>query len=763
MGYYIFVDETPLEVFMRRKLLTLAFSTMAGVVAFNMNKAVAMALLAALIVFFVHYISKDYKNTALKYMCIFSIVAYCAGGMLITTENNSYQSGRYLDGGRAKVLNLKVLRVDRYDADKFRFRCRITGVNGKSLTHNQDQRVLISYYGKLTSYWKLTGRTIEAYGVMEAPKTAGNPRTFDYSRYLKTLKISHVSTVNRFKTVETEAGIIDKVIPVILGIRERFTAGLDCGDDQKAILKGVLFGDINMMDEDIYEDFQANGTAHVLAVSGLHVGVIYGIYRALTKKKKSLAAALLFIGFLCLYGTLTLWSVSVTRAIALIIIITLGDALDRSYDLLTALGAVVIGVVICNPWVIFGASFQMSFLAVTSISFLQPFLQKHMPPGISAMVAVQLGMMPYIAYMFNYVPLMSFICNIPVIYLLSIIVPAGIAGIMIFAFFGSCGPYETVLGSMADLFIDINSMLSQNGAFAVSVVSPPLWLVTALYIFSFYGVSEAFTVYYKRKRYGLLIKISLAFLSIVIIVAASAGTPFDKADMIMVDVGQGDCLHIKAGDHRDVLVDGGGNIDYDVGKKVLKPYLLKNRCRDIDLALATHLHTDHYLGLKQLVRVFDVKKRITRGQAGDVIAVSDICSIRLLWPADSSLKTDDENLNSLIFKIKVKDMTILVTGDITEAGEKALIEHYRGTDILKCDILKVAHHGSKYSTCREFIEAVAPSVAVIGVGKNNYGHPSKDVIEKLRQKGIMVYRTDFNGAVGFTSREGKIDICVQRE
>lgn len=91
-----------------------------------------------------------------------------------------------------------------------------------------------------------------------------------------------------------------------------------------------------------------------------------------------------------------------------------------------------------------------------------------------------------------------------------------------------------------------------------------------------------------------------------------------------------------------------------------------------------------------------------------------------------------------------------------------LLEKYRGTDALKCDVLKVAHHGSAYSTSDRFLEAVSPSVAVIGVGRNNYGHPSQKVIEKLQKKGIMVFRTDLDGAVGIRSKDGKNTVCTKK-
>ena len=228
-------------------------------------------------------------------------------------------------------------------------------------------------------------------------------------------------------------------------------------------------------------------------------------------------------------------------------------------------------------------------------------------------------------------------------------------------------------------------------------------------------------------------------------------------------MGQGDCIHLKCDDGKNLLFDGGGNINYNIGEKTLKPYLLKNGIGQVQLAAATHLHTDHYLGLTQLAECFDVKKVLTKGRAGQRIMLGDAQWIDILWPQQQDPNIDDENLNSLIFKIQDHGVSVLITGDITEEGEKALVEKYKGTDTLKSDILKVAHHGSPYSTSDLFLDAVKPSVAVISVGKNNYGHPSNVVIEKLRKKGIMVFRTDQSGAVGIINRKGKISVCTKNQ
>ena len=110
---------------------------------------------------------------------------------------------------------------------------------------------------------------------------------------------------------------------------------------------------------------------------------------------------------------------------------------------------------------------------------------------------------------------------------------------------------------------------------------------------------------------------------------------------------------------------------------------------------------------------YDVEQILTKGRAGQRISLNESQWIDILWPERQDLDVDDENLNSLIFKIHDHGISFLITGDITEEGEKALVAKYRGTDILKCDILKVAHHGSPYSTSDVFLAAVRPVAAVI--------------------------------------------------
>jgi competence protein ComEC len=150
------------------------------------------------------------------------------------------------------------------------------------------------------------------------------------------------------------------------------------------------------------------------------------------------------------------------------------------------------------------------------------------------------------------------------------------------------------------------------------------------------------------------------------------------------------------------------------------------------------------------------------GKAGEAVRVSDRCRILLLWPLERDPTTDDENVNSLIFRVEINGYSVLVTGDLTEEGEQAMLEEYRGTSMLDCDVLKVAHHGSRYSSTTEFLEAVSPKIAVISVGRNTYGHPTPEAIRRLKACGAKVYRTDRMGAVGIVTGKRGLRVVTGR-
>lgn len=592
-------------------------------------------------------------------------------------------------------------------------------------------------------------------GNLRLPEQQRNPGCFDYRLYLKSEGIFYQMTAESYVLDEGAGMMTDRLAAWL--IDRRFVFQEKLSPKFRGLISGVLFGDTSDMDAQVYAQFRANGTAHILAVSGLHLGILYSLYQKFAGKKKKPAAAILLGAAILAYGTVSMWSSSVKRAAVMISLPVAARFLDLRYDMLTGLSTAAMIQILINPYVIFGAGFQMSFLAIASICFFRPIMPKKLPDGLSAMISVQLGLLLYQMYQFNYVSLTALIANLPVVFLTGLLVPAALLCFLLFLLTGSGGPLMTVTDSLCNLLLAVNRLSSLDGRSGMDVISPPLWLVISVYLLLFFLSSETCQVMRLRGKQKMIWFLMISCILFGFACGMLTASPVSRADLVFVDVGQGDCIHIRDG-NRNILIDGGGSFTYNVGENVLKPYLLKNRAACVDLAIVTHLHTDHYQGLVELSEIYPVKKLTAGLTTGTNIKVSDRVTIETLWPLDiDQEKGQEENDQCSVFMIHYGQYRILVTGDLDAAGEKEMIAYYEKKgrlDFLRADILKVGHHGSITSTSDEFLDVVQPEAAVIQVGVYNiYGHPNAKIIEKLCQRGIIVKRNDYNGGIGFLFHE----------
>ena len=826
---------------MRRKLLCISAAMIIGIWCARISWITAAGIsLAAVFYMVMLYVRPEYDEAGIRPVVAACVFAIIFGAARFGIENLRYSAYSWIGSGNVHELYAEViqvekendllLRVIKADGRNVDFRCltdyRGEGYNGAD---SKDK----GFDGSDNWLISLTGAFIRLKCRVEVPESRRNPRCFDYSEYLRSRGIGYVAKAYSYEVIKRNSNIILQIKRELILFRERLTESIpgDEENEEKALIRGVLFGDTDCMEEDLKEDFRRNGTAHILAVSGLHIGLLYAIFRKLRKVVGSGMITPCFYMILALYGTMTLWTVSVTRACAMIILMETGEKTDRRYDLLTSLGFVSMLVLIHNPYAMFGASFLMSYLAVLSMGLFQPVLERKLPEwlpgGLVTSISVQMGLLPYTVYTFNVLPIAAVIINIPTVMILTALVTTAALSVPFYAagclLSGaaseavlSCVSSGSATGTasgiaaatagnafmewimtplftaecfMAKLIILINRTAASLKITSPDVTSPKLYVVFALYAAMIWMFSESFRVARIRKDRGMVGMQAGVMLMCVMLSALMSVSAFDKAAIIMVDVGQGDCMHFRfrnssmkrsaldvfARRNVDVMIDGGGSDNYDTGKKTLKPYLLKNGVADLDLAIATHLHTDHYKGITDLIEVFPVKRLIVQGKAGDVIRINRQEYIEVLWPVENrddrgegppddneARQADgDENKNSMVLKVHINGITVLVTGDLTGEDELEMVRLYSGTDKLKCDVLKVSHHGSRFSSTTEFLEAVSPRVALIGAGENNtYGHPSDEALERLKNAGIRVYRTDKDGAIGIIRKKDSIAVCT---
>lgn len=650
---------------------------------------------------------------------------------------------------------------------------------------SEGTKVLVNIYGDFEAagvtekLGDLAGRHVSVSGMPELASERRNPHMFDYRLYLRAKGVNAVMDVKPFD-VELSGGKVDIFVNTVSNIRHDFTgrAAEVMEPAGTGILLGMLFGDKNSMDDDIYEMFQKNGTAHILAVSGIHVGIIYLVLSKLIRAGRNPFLNILLLLLLFLYAALASFAPSVLRAGGMIALHIVAKIFCLRYDMMCAGAGMAFIMMFFNPLVIFDMGFQLSFLAIFILAAAVPAVLKVHNNNITAVFALQGGLAPITAYMFNYFSLAAFFINIPVVFLAGVIVPFGL---FLVPLSYVSAPLFSICAGVTDglcmIMYKMNEFTYAKGGFFWNVVSPPLAALFIFYGLLFFCCSETAWLLWKRKKRKITLMAGATIILISVLAAVPFQDGFNKAQLIFVDVGQGDCLHIKTPGGKNILIDGGGSMNYDVGKKILKPYLLKNGVSKVDMIFVSHRHLDHYGGIVSLANSFNVGKLalyeannaiedeilaetgldreqivyLTQGQS--ITLDRDVC-IEVLYPGRKTAEEyrllaaegADENYISLIMKVKYLGFSVLMTGDINFEGESRLIEA-AGEGRLKSDVLKVAHHGSKYSSSEEFLAAVSPTAAVFQVGKNGFGHPTPEVLEKCGNIGADIYRNDEQGAI----------------
>ncbi len=638
-----------------------------------------------------------------------------------------------------------------------------------------DEKIIMKLYYNQSDKNTIDNKTIKVEGKLEKPTEARNPKMFDYQLYLKSKKIHYILYTNR-SNIEVIKSKNDKI--TLLGLRNNikeyiYEKTLKMLPNNGPVLLSISFGDKDILDEELYENFRLSGIAHILAVSGLHFGLLSIFLNAILLKLrlKETKRIVILLSIIWMFTILVGFTPSAIRASIMVTLFTLSNILDRKYDLFTSLSTVAFIVLLINPFLIFSIGFQLSFGAVLSIGlFYNPIhkrLVRLLPESINKLFSVtlsaQLGTVPLTAYYFNILSPWALFINIIMVLLVGYIVP------MIFIFLIFLFIHESisiiiapVLNILIKLLIHIakfNSFLPFNN---INVISPSLLFLIFYYSIIILSLNENRKSLNINKKRIILILFSI-YLSIYLI---SVFYPRDLK-ITFVDVGQGDCILIQTPRGQNILIDGGKSIKEDF----LKEFLLKNRIGKIDLAVISHIHDDHIGGIINLLGEVNIglilmpktpfsseesillnEKTYKEGveiiyiDRNHTIRVEQDLVLKAINPSKDILRStgNDENNNSLVILLDYKNFESLFTGDIEKETENDIITKVHDIDI---DVLKVAHHGSDTSTTQGFLDSFTPETAVIQVGKNTYGHPNKTVLSRLRKNNIEVYRNDINGAV----------------
>lgn len=623
----------------------------------------------------------------------------------------------------------------------------------------------------------LGGEKVAISGIKPVRPSSETYRRYLYNKEIQALCIADSSQVS----VIEKAPYYMRLIALIRN-KVRKKAFEFLRPDQAGLLIGILLGDKKHISSLTQTSFAKTGVSHIIAVSGLHVGMLalLGLGLARVLRLKVWQKHLFTIGLVVFYALITGCRPSVLRASLIIVIGIIGWLKGKERHLVAAISAAALILLLYNPFFLFDVAFQLSFAAVFAIAFIAPELEYQLAKSplrsnrlielFLVSIAVQIGIAPIAVYYFQELSIVSAVANVAIVPVVAPILALGLTG----SAFGCISSFlarlvYAILGMLLSFVIRTASLFASLPFSSLTAgVSLP---VVAFYYIALFGV----LVFMRQRkivfRQTTLLFVSLAVPTCLIWWQVLTTVPPGDFHVTYFDVGQGDAALIRSPQGDCIVIDGGQD-----------PYTARNLlsahgvCK-IDMLVLSHPHADHLNGLVELVESSNIGlvligafhdaspkyrefKAAIHERGIPCITVKEGMRFKIgpdlvvTVLSDPSPISSDVNVNnlSIVAKVAYKDMSLLFPGDIESEEERELLDWKQE---LRSSVLKVSHHGSSNAANAAFLARVQPKVAIISVGKDNrFGHPASSTVETLRRSGAAIYRTDRDGHVTITS-DGK--------
>lgn len=574
-------------------------------------------------------------------------------------------------------------------------------------------------------------------------------------------------------------------------------------DEEAGILEAMLFGEKSELSGDIKELYQAAGISHVLVISGLHISLlalaVAGVLRRLGFPMP--VWVILSVGVLAGYGILIGQPTTAVRALLMFFVLQGARLLGRSYDLLSALAFAGILMLLDNPDLILDGGCRLSFCAVIGVGWYvseknkifrsigEKEKRKNRGKGgkgsnagailenIRAGWYLWLFTLPVMLDTFYQVSVVGILWNLVAIPLLPVIIASGGLGVVL-------AGWNIFLGSLAgspaygmlQLYQEIGNISEKLPVGMWTPGQPSKSVIAGYYLVIFLLVLVEKQLIKREKRWKIRkIFPGMELCSMLLLLLLMAHPWQQREKITFLDVGQGDASLLQSGG-QILLLDGGSTSQKNVGTYVILPYIKQQGISCLEAIVLTHTDQDHINGVtevleegkkgwltvknlmypywmegteqgKQLKKLAEEAGASCRKiRAGDRLTIGKAEAV-VLYPKEQE-KIAEPNAGSLVLFWKWEGVRAMFTGDLPEEKERELLQN-----LPACEILQVGHHGSATSTCREFLEQVQPSLAVISCAmKNRYGHPSPDTVDRLKKTGCEIRYTMKSGAITIRKR-----------
>ena len=566
--------------------------------------------------------------------------------------------------------------------------------------------------------------------------------------------------------------------PIRLGQAMREQILQMASGDTAAFLIAILTGDKSGLSVQASNDLSEAGLYHILAVSGMHCGFLMTMVALLTGRHRRRLLAGVMCGLLVFYALLTGGSPSVVRACIMLMFLLAAPLFRRSSDGPTALLTALMLILLANPFAVASISLQLSFGAMAGILWLTPKLYRMLMgetprgsvyrfivSGFSATMGALVFTVPLSGYYFGTLVLVSPLSNLLCLWAASIVFIVGLAAVILSFVWMPLGIAAVLVPRiLITLILEIAHLLVKIPYHAVYFVNPYLkyWLAFTYLLFL-----AAYWLKPKRKRhYGTAAVLSAVTLAVTIILGAAR---YDSAlDAVVLDVGQGQSVILVSGEQA-VLVDcGSANSWYDAGGTAADQLLTMGH-REVDVLILTHYDSDHMNGVESLLSrvmvrtvlvpsgddengLHDALTACAESYGVEVRTVTMqqeflLGDVRLTVLPPIGKEAGADNENGLLILAAVGDQELLITGDADSATERNIL---KTCDLPDVEVLVAGHHGSKYSTSNDLLDAVKPETVCISVGSNSYGHPADETMRRLAEHGCGIYCTNLHGTIHLT-------------
>jgi competence protein ComEC len=551
----------------------------------------------------------------------------------------------------------------------------------------------------------------------------------------------------------------------------------------------LVLGQREVMSPETVRRMGRAGLAHLLAISGLHVGMIAGALFSLARmlRLRERGAHLATIVLTLLYVGLIGAPASAVRAALMVGLWSLSRLAGRSSSPFDVLGLAAIVLLLARSWSVMEPGFQLSFAGAASVGWASREIgqwtwlhgrarwMRVLAGGAFASAAAVLLTAPISAAYFGRVAPAAVLGNLLAVPLLALAMPALFVSAILVAWPLLAGWSSSAAITVLWMIDRVAGMLA-GASWSSFEVAPPSLAVGVLYTAALILATHALHGAFQRRRLILF----LGLLWSGAILAPTLRLPFDgeRLEVFVLDVGQGDALAVRTPGGRWFLVDAGPDIQgFDAGRSRLVPFFRERGVGRLEAWIASHPDLDHVGGGAAVLDALDVRRvigigwvtgqigqievlrrlaashgRWLSGRSGGTLQIEDV-ELLFLHPPDLSAVEGEVNANelSLVFRLQYGDFRMLFTGDLPGEIEERLTREWG--DELEAQVLKVAHHGSASSSRPRFIAAVHPGLAVISAGRGNvYGHPSPLALSRLVAAGAEVHRTDREGTLAIVAR-----------